>query len=137
MMAGKPYIDDGGLTRRTLPKKMAILVTEGVLSDDTVKALNKRQKEIKGTLIEAFGAEVVLCVPGVGSAAIEARETISIEDADKLQKVLGDKFDELVTKAETFKPTAELKELAATNKRVRASLGYKATEAVRFKVSQQ
>lgn len=89
------------------------LVMEGWQIKRQIEELDARLKVIHAQLIEVHGVGATLIVPGVCRAAITEREAVRITDAERLKKVLGFRFTDLVKTEIAYKPEARLIEMAS------------------------
>lgn len=77
--------------------------------------IEERQREleaINGRLVASFGDGANLIVPGVCRASIAERRTVRVEDAGRLQAVLGERYPHLVRIVTAVKPDQKLVEMA-------------------------
>lgn len=88
------------------------LVMQGWALKKEIDELEAQLKEISAKLIEAHGVGASLVVHGVCRASITEREAVKIQDAERLKKVLGARFSDLVQVVVTYKPEPRLVEMA-------------------------
>ncbi|MDW8399833.1 MAG: hypothetical protein RMK90_14865 [Acetobacteraceae bacterium] len=89
------------------------LLLEGWALKGQIEALEAQLRAVNERLIEAHGAGATLIATGVCRATITARESVSIEDAERLKGVLGFRFSDLVRTQVSYKPEGRLLEMAA------------------------
>lgn len=87
-------------------------VLEGWEVKKLLEDAKARLDAINAELVEAHGAGCALVVTGVCRASIAEREAVRIADAQRLQAVLGGRFDDLVKAEVTYKPEQRLIEMA-------------------------
>lgn len=122
-------LSDGKVT-----PKFKKLAAEGIELDVQIKALKKRQDEIKAALKEEYGTEekYTIVVPGVGTVPVVPKEELVIADANRLKEVFDKEFDHNVDTKVSFKALPPLVELARDESRPTHGL---ITEAVTWKQS--
>lgn len=127
------YLDDA-VEDGKLSAKFKKLATEGIELDLQIKALKKRQDEIKNLIKDEFGEEtkLSLVVPGVGTVPLVPKEEVIVADANRLKVILAADFDNHVKTSVTFKALPPLVELVYDDKRPTHDL---VTETVTFKQS--
>lgn len=88
------------------------LLIEGWEIKRQMDELKARLDAINGRLIEAHGTGCALVVSGLCRASLVERESVRIEDAERLKGVLGFRFTDLVRTEVIYKPEQKLIEMA-------------------------
>lgn len=97
--------------------------------------LANQLKELKDPLLEFAAAQldgndativtiapVDTSLPGLEGLKVTFGIDVKIGDVEKLEKILGDRFDDLVKTEETYKPENKLKEMAVDDEGLRECL---------------
>jgi len=125
-MARKAVKSDGVAAAETLPAGVKIvdgeqtpldassihLVMKGWEVKKQLDSLKEALDEINQQLIAAHGVGCALVVTGICRASLAERETVKINDAERLKAVLGFRFTDLVKTEVSYKPEAKLIEMA-------------------------
>jgi hypothetical protein len=115
MATKKPYIDyhADNVEPGKLPAKLVKLATEGIELDIQIKALSKRQNEIKDALKKEIGegTKLTLVVPGVGTVPLVPKEEVVVSDPNRLAEVLDQNFAQFVETKLSYKPLQPLVDL--------------------------
>jgi hypothetical protein len=109
--AGEKIARDGGEVVPLDPADVR-LVMQGWSIKKQIDELEAQLKAIQEQLIEAHGAGASLIVHGVCRASIAERESVRIQDAERLKQVLGFRFTDLVKTEVSYKPQPKLIEMA-------------------------
>jgi hypothetical protein len=97
---------------RPLDADTAALLAKGWRLKQQMAAAEQRLREINDALIARHGVGAVLVLAGVCRATTAARQTATVEDAERLRAVLGKRFGDLVAEEVRYRPEARLVELA-------------------------
>ncbi|TNC80686.1 MAG: hypothetical protein C9356_12360 [Oleiphilus sp.] len=125
-----------------LPAKFKNLASEGIEIDLKIKALKKRQDEIKSLIKGEFGEKekYTLHIPEVGTVPVVPKEEVVIADAARLKEILGPEFDHYVKTGVSFKALPPLVDLVndqdrPTHDLVFETVTFKETCALSFKAA--
>lgn len=77
-----------------------------------IEALEAELKTHKDQLAQALAGQS-LVVPGVCRVSVATTSSVSIVDAEKLQTLLGDRFNDLVDISVSYKPSEHLLQMAS------------------------
>jgi hypothetical protein len=88
-------------------------VMEGWALRQQMEDAKERLDAINAALLEQHGPGCALVVTGLCRASLVERQTVKIDDAQRLQDVLGGRFGDLVRESVTYKAEGKLIEMAA------------------------
>ncbi len=108
MITERPHIEIEGNKPKKLSDKHVALVRRGAELTRLIKDQQTELKKINDQLKKEIGPGVSLVLPEEVRVPISESFTQSINDVDLLRAVLGRRFNKLVDRSESFKPTAEL-----------------------------
>ncbi len=89
------------------------ILMEGWNIKRTIDDAKARLDEINAQLIKSHGTGCALVVTGICRASLAARQTVKVADPDRLEAVLGDRFDDLVSESVSYKAEQKLIEMAS------------------------
>ncbi|GIX12028.1 hypothetical protein [Elioraea sp.] len=131
-----------GEETRPLDPETAALLAEGWRQKEAIAAAEERLREINAALLARHGAGAVLVLAGVCRATTAARQSVTVEDAERLRAVLGDRFDDLVRSDTVHRPEARLVEMALSADEplapaLRAALAVRESTTVTWRAERQ
>lgn len=123
---------------RPLDADTAALLAEGWRLKQEIAAAEQRLRAINDALIARHGVGAVLVLAGVCRATTAARQTVTVEDAERLRALLGERFGDLVAEETRYRPEARLVEMALSADEplapaLRAALSLRDTQSVTWR----
>jgi len=113
-------------------------ILDGWKAKRQLEEAKARLEEVNAALLAAHGPGCSLVIPGVCRVSLTSRQTVTVQDAERLREVLGFRFQDLVQVDVRYKPLQKLIAMSCDGDEplqaaVAACLGVQVSEAVTWR----